>query len=65
MIQDDHKGIIVSYNFLNLPVKVTKTATGESIEWLYDAGGNKLINPLFPSRPKDSPPWYLKFLLVS
>ena len=40
MLTDAHKGITVTYNFLNLPTKVTKTEG--SIEWVYDAAGTKL-----------------------
>ena len=40
-ITDAHKGITIAYNFLNLPELVTKD-DGSTIEWLYDAFGNKL-----------------------
>ena len=41
MLTDEHKGIAVTYNFLNLPTSVTKN-DGSTIQWLYDATGNKL-----------------------
>ena len=40
MTADDHKGMTVSYNYLNLPTKVTKPEG--TIEWIYDAAGTKL-----------------------
>ena len=40
MLTDEHKGMTVSYNFLNLPTKVVKPEG--TIEWVYDAAGTKL-----------------------
>ncbi len=42
LITDKNKGIIsIVYNYHNLPVSVSKTAT-DRVEYLYDAAGNKL-----------------------
>jgi RHS repeat-associated protein len=42
MVVDNNKKISnIAYNFLNLPQNITVTAKG-SIEYVYDAGGNKL-----------------------
>ena len=40
MVTDEHKSMTVTYNFLNLPTKVTKSEG--TIEWIYDATGTKL-----------------------
>ena len=40
MLTDAHKGMTVTYNFLNLPTKVVKPEG--TIEWHYDAAGTKL-----------------------
>ena len=41
MTDDDHKNIMVAYNYLNLPTRVEKPNEGE-ILWSYDATGRKL-----------------------
>ncbi len=39
---DSRKGLSIEYNYLNLPKKVTKVSTNETITYLYDAAGRKL-----------------------
>ncbi|MEN0049551.1 MAG: RHS repeat-associated core domain-containing protein [Bacteroidota bacterium] len=41
MTNDDHKDIVVGYNYLNLPISVDKSNEG-SLIWSYDATGKKL-----------------------
>ena len=41
MISDSNKGIVATYNHLNLPTNVDFSAGG-NIEWLYNAAGEKL-----------------------
>ena len=41
MTSDFNKGITVTYNYLNLPTKI-QYATGQVIDWVYDAAGVKL-----------------------
>ncbi len=41
MIEDKNKGIIIEYNHLNLPTRVT-FGNGNKLEWIYDAAGIKL-----------------------
>lgn len=41
MTRDENKGITIAYNFLNLPIQI-KYDDGNSINWRYDALGNKL-----------------------
>ncbi|MEM9887461.1 MAG: RHS repeat-associated core domain-containing protein [Bacteroidota bacterium] len=41
MIQDEHKEILVNYNYLSLPTNVEKVDEGD-ILWSYDATGKKL-----------------------
>lgn len=42
MTADNHKKITITYNHLNLPKKVTYTATSNWIEFNYDAAGRKI-----------------------
>ncbi|MEM9921255.1 MAG: RHS repeat-associated core domain-containing protein, partial [Bacteroidota bacterium] len=42
LTDDNNKDITVQYNFLNLPTTITFNSTGASINFLYDALGNKL-----------------------
>jgi RHS repeat-associated protein len=39
---DSRKGITIAYNMLNLPKTITKTSTGETLNYTYDATGQKL-----------------------
>ena len=41
MIEDKNKGIVIEYNHLNLPTRVT-FGNGNRLEWIYDAAGIKL-----------------------
>jgi RHS repeat-associated protein len=50
--KDDNKGVAsISYNHLNLPVQVRKSAS-EYINYTYDAAGRKLSQEVFGSSPK-------------
>ena len=42
MVEDKNKDIIIEYNHLNLPTRVT-FGNGNRLEWIYDAAGIKLI----------------------
>ena len=46
MIEDKNKGIVIEYNHLNLPTKVT-FGNGNKLEWTYDAAGIKLTKKVF------------------
>ena len=47
MIADKNKNIAaISYNYLNLPLQITKGA-GEKIIYTYDAGGRKLKQQVY------------------
>lgn len=47
LIKDDNKKILsIVYNYLNLPVSITKT-DGNRIEYIYDDAGNKLRQLLY------------------
>jgi RHS repeat-associated protein len=47
MTEDKNKGITtIEYNYLNLPLKVTKTS-GEYIKYIYDATGRKLSQEVY------------------
>lgn len=49
MTSDKNKNITaITYNYLNLPEKVTK-GTGEYIKYIYDAGGRKLSQQVYAS----------------
>ena len=48
MTADDHKGMTVSYNYLNLPTKVVKPEG--IIEWVYAAAGTKLSKTVMTDR---------------
>lgn len=39
---DSRKGLTIAYNMLNLPKTITKTSTGETLNYTYDASGQKL-----------------------
>jgi len=39
---DSRKGLTTAYNLMNLPQTITKTSTGESLNYVYDATGQKL-----------------------
>ncbi|BDS09819.1 RHS repeat-associated core domain-containing protein [Aureispira anguillae] len=40
--QDDNKQIVIQYNHLNLPQQIQFTAANATINWIYDATGNKV-----------------------
>lgn len=42
LLTDNRKALTMSYNLLNLPWRVTKTSTNETITYIYDAAGRKL-----------------------
>jgi len=45
---DMNKGIVITYNYLNLPVEVKWNASpSKRIEWMYDATGNKLRKTVY------------------
>ena len=43
LTDDYHRGITVTYNHLNLPERISFTATGHEIRYTYDASGTKLM----------------------
>ncbi|PYF74244.1 DUF6443 domain-containing protein [Pedobacter nutrimenti] len=49
---DSRKGINISYNMLNLPKTITKSSTGESLNYVYDATGQKL-KKIYGSNTRD------------
>lgn len=52
MTKDENKGVTgIEYNYLNLPSKVSKSAT-EYIVYTYDATGRKLSQQVFGATPK-------------
>jgi RHS repeat-associated protein len=48
LTHDANKGIDISYNHLNLPT-IVDFGDGNRIEWIYDAGGNKLRKSVYES----------------
>jgi RHS repeat-associated protein len=51
IIMDQNKGLTIIYNYLNLPIQVTKNST-DYVTYTYDALGKKLTQKVFGSNAK-------------
>ena len=49
LTQDKNKGLVITYNYLNLPKSVNSVSQGKTIDYIYDATGKKLVKK-FPGQ---------------